>query len=91
MVSLDRYQLLRSLVGQGYSQVILDERNERVLASLPSGQDCVLIWGIGHVPGVAAGLRRAGYQRQASAWLNAGELPPLRTGAKVIWAACRAA
>ena len=48
-----------------------------------------MIWGYGHLPGLAAGLKRAGYRRQASAWLNAGEIPPLRASAKAVWAVLR--
>jgi hypothetical protein len=61
------------------------DRYHRVLAALPSDRDSVLIWGCNHVPGLAAGLRQAGYRRQASAWLNAGEFPPLRASAKAAW------
>jgi len=90
--SLDQYQLLSrwaASVYPGFSQLVVDERNDRALACLPPDRDSVLIWGYGHLPGLAAGLLRAGYRRQASAWLNAGELPPLRASAKVAWAALR--
>ena len=91
--SLDRYQLLlhvASMANPGFMQMTVDERNDRALAALPSDRDAVLLWGAGHVPGLAAGLRRAGYERQASAWLNVGELPPLRTSAMAVWGAWRA-
>jgi len=91
--SLDRYQLLLhavSAANQGFMQMMVDERNDRALAGLPSDQDSVLIWGVFHLPGLAAGLQRAGYQRQASAWLNAGELPALRASARAIWGVYRA-
>lgn len=92
LASLDRYQLLWHLAGTAIpaiSQVVVDDRNHRVLASLPSDRDSVVFWGSGHLPGLAAGLQQAGYQRQASAWLNAGELPPLRSSAKAFWAVLR--
>jgi hypothetical protein len=91
--SLDRYQLLSRWAATGYpgfSQLVVDERNDRALACLPPDRDSVLIWGYGHLPGLAAGLQRAGYRRQASAWLNAGKLPPLRASAMAAWGAWRA-
>jgi hypothetical protein len=91
--SLDRYQLLSRWAATGYpgfSQLVVDERNDRALACLPPDRDSVLIWGYGHLPGLAAGLQRAGYRRQASAWLNVGELPPLWASAKAVWAGLRA-
>jgi hypothetical protein len=92
LYSLDRYQLLSRWAATGYpglSQLVVDERNDQALACLPPDQDSVLIWGYGHLPGLAAGLQRAGYRRQASAWLNAGEIPPLRASAKAVWAVLR--
>jgi hypothetical protein len=91
--SLDRYQLVMRWAATaypGFSQLVVDERNDRALACLPPDRDSVLIWGYGHLPGLAAGLLRAGYRRQASAWLNAGRLPPLPVSARVVWAALRA-
>jgi hypothetical protein len=91
--SLDRYQLVMRWAATaypGFSQLVVDERNDRALACLPPDRDSVLIWGYGHLPGLAAGLLRAGYRRQASAWLNAGRLPPLSVSARVVWAALRA-
>jgi hypothetical protein len=90
--SLDRYQLVMRWAASaypGFSQLVVDERNDRALACLPPDRDSVLIWGYGHLPGLAAGLTRAGYRRQASAWLNAGEIPPLRASAKAVWAVLR--
>jgi hypothetical protein len=92
LYSLDRYQVLSRWAATGYpgfSQLVIDERNDRALAALPSDRDAVLIWGFGHLPGLAAGLLRAGYRRQASAWLNAGEIPPLRASAMAVWAVLR--
>ncbi len=91
--SLDRYQLVMRWAASaypGFSQLVVDERNDRALACLPPDRDSVLIWGYGHLPGLAAGLQRAGYRRQATAWLNAGRLPPLSVSARVVWAALRA-
>src|SRR5690348_7398251 len=91
--SLDRYQLVMrwaTTAYPGFSQLVVDERNDRALACLPPDRDSVLIWVYGHLPGLAAGLQRAGYRRQASAWLNAGRLPPLSVSARVVWAALRA-
>jgi hypothetical protein len=85
LISLDRYQLLVHMADSSVSRAMIDDRNDRVLAALPSDRDCVLIWGCNHVPGLAAGLRPAGYRRQASAWLDAGEFPPLRASAKAAW------
>ena len=91
--SLDRYQLVMRWAATaypGFSQLVVDERNDRALACLPPDRDSVLIWGYGHLPGLVAGLQRAGYRRQATAWLNAGRLPPLSVSARVVWAALRA-
>src|SRR6185437_10615843 len=91
--SLDRYQLVMRWAATaypGFSQLVVDERNDRALACLPPDRDSVLIWGYGHLPGLAAGLRRAGYRRQASAWLNAGKLPPLRASTMAAWGAWHA-
>jgi hypothetical protein len=85
LISLDRYQLLVHMADSSVSRAMIDDRNDKVLAALPSDRDSVLIWGCNHVPGLAAGLRRAGYRHQASAWLNAGEFPPLRASAKAAW------
>ena len=85
LISLDRYQLLVHMADSSVSRAMIDDRNDRVLAALPSDRDCVLIWGCNHVPGLAAGLRQAGYRRQAGAWLDAGEFPPLRASAKAAW------
>ena len=90
--SLDRYQLVTRWAATaypGFSQLVVDDRNDRALACLPPDRDSVLIWGYGHLPGLAAGLLRAGYRRQASAWLNAGEVPPLRASAKAVWGVLR--
>jgi len=87
LVAFDRYQLLWRLAGAaapGVSRTVIDDRNKTVLDSLPSDRDCVLIWGLTHLPGLAAGLRQAGYRRQVGAWLNAGQLPPLWTDAKEV-------
>jgi hypothetical protein len=89
LISLDRYQLLAQWADTSVSRAMIDDRNDRVLAALPSDRDSVLIWGCNHVPGLAAGFRQAGYRRQASAWLNAGEFPPLRASARAVWGVFR--
>ena len=92
LTSLDRYKLaLRwaSTANPDFSQMVVDDRNERALAALPPDRDSALIWGCEHLPGLAAGLRGAGYLSQASAWLNVGELPPLWASAKAVWAVLR--
>ena len=91
LYSLDRYQLLVRWAATGYPgfSLVADERNDRALACLPPDRDSVLIWGYGHLPGLAAGLQRAGYRRQASAWLNAGEVPPLWASTKAVWGVLR--
>jgi hypothetical protein len=95
LISLDRRRLLLHLAGRieagirHANRVLVDDRNTRALAALPSDTDSVMVWGSGHLPGLAAGLQQAGYQRQASGWLNAGELPPLQASAKAIWAVLR--
>lgn len=89
LVSLDRYRLLWHVAGMDLKRLIVDDRNERALAGLPSDQDSVLIWGSEHLPGLAAGLQQAGYRRQASAWLNVGELPSLWASAKAVWTVLR--
>ncbi len=92
VTSLDRYKLLQrwaSTADPDFSQMVVDDRNERALAAVPPDRDSALIWGCEHLPGFAAGLRGAGYLSQASAWLNAGELPPLWASAKAVWAVLR--
>jgi uncharacterized protein YidB (DUF937 family) len=89
LMSLDRYQLLARIADSSVSRALIDVRNDKVLAALPSDRDSVLIWGCNHVPGLATGLRRAGYRRQASAWLSAGEFPPLRASAQAAWGVLR--
>jgi hypothetical protein len=65
--------------------VLVGERNQLLLAALPSDKDVVLVWGAGHLPGLAAGLRAAGYRRQATEWVNVGTLPPVWKSLRVFW------
>lgn len=90
VISLDRYRLLMRVVGEDLTRVVVGDRNERALASLPSDQDAVLIWGSQHLPGLAAGLDRAGYRRGASTWVNTAELPSLWASARAIGSVLRA-
>jgi hypothetical protein len=89
LMSLDRYQVLARMADSSVSRAMIDDRNDKVLAALPTDRDSVLIWGCNHVPGLAAGLRQAGYRRQAGAWLNAGEFPPLQASAAAAWGVFR--
>ncbi len=89
LLFFDWPRLLRnsSLVG-GASRhvwrVTVEDRNSRALASLPPSGNAVLLWGGGHLPGLAAGLKKAGYQRQATTWVNVGELPTIWAGIRAI-------
>jgi hypothetical protein len=58
--------------------VVTDESNSRVLASLSPDVDIVLLWGAGHLPGLTAGLKTAGYRRRRTMWMNVGELPAIQ-------------
>jgi hypothetical protein len=66
-------------------RVMVEERNRGALAGLPSDSDAVLLWGSGHLPGLAAGLKKAGYRRRATAWVPVGELPALWPCLRVWW------
>lgn len=65
--------------------VMVGERNRLLLEALSADEDAVLVWGAGHLPGLARGLRSAGYRRQATEWLTAGTLPPMRKSFRVLW------
>jgi len=82
LVSLDWFDLVRRITtwddaSRRFSHVTVEERNARVLARLPSDADAVLLWGAGHLPGLAADLKRAGHRRQSTTWVNVGRLPAL--------------
>lgn len=75
-------------------EAVFAERNSHALASLPADSDAVLVWGAGHLPGLAAGLRKAGYRRRDTSWVTVGRLPGIwpsvkafATGMKAFWAA----
>jgi hypothetical protein len=90
-------RLLARLVGDAARRVqdaVIEDRNSHVLACLPADSDAVLPWGAGHLPGLAAGLRKAGYRRRDTTWVTVGRLPAIwpsvkamRTGMKAFWAA----
>jgi hypothetical protein len=65
-------------------------RNRRVLASLPTNSDAVLPWGAAHLPGLAAGLRKAGYRRRDTIWVTVGRLPTIWQIVKDCWPGLRA-
>jgi hypothetical protein len=66
--------------------VRLKDRNSHVLASLPADSDAVLPWGAGHLPGLAATLRKAGYRRRDTTWVTVGRLPGIWASGKAFWA-----
>jgi hypothetical protein len=66
------------------------DRNRRVLASLPTDLDAVLPWGASHLPGLARGLRKAGYRRRDTTWVTVGRLPTIRQTVKDSWPGLRA-
>jgi hypothetical protein len=83
--SLDYWNLIvrwttRKVSGDAYQAVfraaVLD-RNRDALARLPSDADAVLLWGGGHLSGLAKGLRKAGYRHRGTTWVPIGELPAL--------------
>lgn len=88
LMSLDWFDLLRHIAtwddgSRQFQQVQIEERNARALASLPANADVVLLWGAGHLSGLAAGLKQSGHRRQGTIWLRVGRLPAL-------WASIRA-
>ena len=89
LVSLDWFDLLRHITtwddaSRQFNHVEVEERNAHALASLPAGADVVLLWGAGHLPGLAAGLKQAGHRRQGTTWMNVGRLPALRASIKTV-------
>jgi hypothetical protein len=70
---------------------LAEERNRHVLAGLPAGSDAVLPWGADHLPGLAAGLRKAGYRRRDTTWVTVGRLPAIWPSVKAAWSGMRAA
>ena len=95
LLPFDRFGLLSRLSVSGdidrhISHVVIDERNSRTLAGLSPDVDSVLLWGAGHLPGLATGLKTAGYRRRRTAWVNVGELPAIWPSIRAFWAALRA-
>jgi hypothetical protein len=84
--------LLARLVGGAArtDDVVADERTRHVLASLPADSDAVLPWGAGHLPGLAAGLRKAGYRRRETTWVTVARLPAIWPSVKALWAGIKA-
>jgi hypothetical protein len=84
--------LLARLVGGAArtDDVVADERTRHVLASLPADSDAVLPWGADHLPGLAAGLRKAGYRRRETTWVTVGRLPAIWPSVKAFWAGIKA-
>ncbi len=95
--ALDRFGLLPRLVKRvnrigphlDIAGVASGERNRMALAALPPGGDVVMPWGALHLPGLATGLRRAGYRRQSTEWVIVGTVPALRASGRAVWTALR--
>jgi len=93
LLSLDYFDLLGRLsvfavssdAHRNVDRVMLKERNRGALARLPSDADAVLLWGSRHLPGLAAGLREAGYRRRSTVWVPVGELPAVWPCLRVFW------
>jgi hypothetical protein len=69
-----------------YEGIRAAPEGEWALAKLPSGKDAVLLWGGGHLPGLAAGLKKAGYQHRGTTWVPVGELPAVWPSLRAVWA-----
>jgi hypothetical protein len=89
LVSLDRFDRLRRIAtwddaSRHFDHVKIAERDSRALAGLPSGNDAVMLWGAGHLPGLAAGLKKTGHRRQATTWVSVGKLPALWASIRTV-------
>jgi hypothetical protein len=91
LLSLDYFDLVWRWTLRGarddqrhVGRVMVEERNRGALASLPPDADAVLLWGSGHLPGLAAGLRKAGYRHRGTAWVSVGELPAVWPSLRVF-------
>jgi len=85
-------RLLARLVGNATRRihdVVVEDRTSHLLASLPTDSDVVLPWGVGHLPGLAAGLRKAGYRRRDTTWVTVGKLPAIWPSIKAFCAGIR--
>jgi hypothetical protein len=86
-------RLLAWVVGDAarrVDDVLFDDRNSHALAGLPAGADAVLPWGGGHLPGLAAGLRKAGYRRRHTTWVAVCRLPAIWTSIRALWVGMKA-
>jgi hypothetical protein len=89
VAALDWFDVLRRIAARDeasrrLTHAEIEGRNARALASVPSGTDIVLLWGAGHIPGLAAHLRKAGHRRQSTQWMTVGQLPALWACIKII-------
>jgi hypothetical protein len=92
LLSWDRWELMRrwatrKVASDAYrnvAQVVIADRNREALARLPSDRDAVLLWGIGHLPGLTAGLKQAGYRRRRARWVPVGEVPAIWPSLRIV-------
>ena len=54
------------------------------MLSVATGQDGVLIWGTGHLPGISALLAEQGFRHVKTEWLRVGRLPGTITSLRVV-------
>jgi hypothetical protein len=54
------------------------------MLGVATGQDGVLIWGTGHLPGISALLAEQGFRHVKTEWLRVGRLPGTITSLRVI-------
>jgi hypothetical protein len=92
LLSLDYFQLMERwatrTAGHAHrhvSRAMVEERNRGALAKLPADADAVLLWGGSHLPGLAAGLKKAGYRRRGTTWETVGELPAVWPAIRAFW------
>ncbi len=87
LVSLDRFGISRRLGRKDakrrrYTDVTVGHRDRLAASSMLSvatGQDGVLIWGTGHLPGISALLAEQGFRHVKTEWLRSdGCRAPLR-------------
>lgn len=82
-------RLLPAREPRAFRQAVVGRRSRHAIGSLPPGRDAVLIWGAGHVPGLDAMLRRAGYRRRSLDWLTAGRFPGITASTAALRAELR--
>lgn len=93
LIALDRFQLMErwsmrmpsSDAFRHVGRVMVKERNREALAKLPLDADAALLWGSNHMPGLAAGLKKAGYRHRSTAWVSVGELPAVWASLRACW------